>query len=307
MTTMTVSHNAHPAPARVPSPSAVLELLKPLTWFPPMWAFACGVVSSGVPIGSRWPLALTGIMVAGPLVCATSQAVNDWFDRKVDAINEPDRPIPSGRIPGRWGLYLAVAWTGLSVGAATLLGRWGFAATLLALALAWAYSAPPFRLKQNGWVGNLAVGISYEGLAWVTGAAVMLGGIMPSPRILILALVYSLGTHGIMTLNDFKSREGDLRMGISSLPASLGPSAAAWVACQIMAGAQIVVILLLHHWGHSGAAALVALLFLAQLPLMGRLVTSPTPRRALELSGFGVPLFVLGMMASAFAIRGGVL
>ena len=33
-----------------PAPSAILELLKPITWFPPMWAYGCGIVSSGVPI-----------------------------------------------------------------------------------------------------------------------------------------------------------------------------------------------------------------------------------------------------------------
>jgi chlorophyll/bacteriochlorophyll a synthase len=285
----------------------VLELLKPVTWFPPMWAFACGVVSSGVSPGSQWPLVLLGVAVAGPLVCATSQAANDWFDRHVDALNEPHRPIPSGRIPGRWGLYLAVAWTLLSTGAAYFLGRWGFIATLVALVLAWAYSAPPFRLKRNGWVGNLAVGLSYEGLAWVTGAAVVLGGLLPPVPVLILALLYSLGAHGIMTLNDFKSREGDLRMGIDSLPALLGPWGAAVVACQIMVTAQVIVILLLLHWGTPLHAGAVTLLLVGQLPLMARLVSTPTPRRALEMSGFGVPLFVLGMMISAFAVRGGVL
>ena len=39
----------------IPAPRDVLELLKPITWFPPMWAFMCGVVSSGVPIAERWP------------------------------------------------------------------------------------------------------------------------------------------------------------------------------------------------------------------------------------------------------------
>jgi len=305
MTSHTVTRTVHTAPA--PSPGAVLELLKPVTWFPPMWAFACGVVSSGVSPGSQWPLVLLGVAVAGPLVCATSQAANDWFDRHVDALNEPHRPIPSGRIPGRWGLYLAVAWTLLSIGAAFFLGRWGFIATLLALGLAWAYSAPPFRLKRNGWVGNLAVGLSYEGLAWVTGAAVVLGGLLPPAPVLILALLYSLGAHGIMTLNDFKSREGDLRMGIDSLPALLGPWGAAVVACQIMVTAQVIVILLLVHWGNPLHAGAVTLLLVGQLPLMARLVATPTPRRALEMSGFGVPLFVLGMMISAFAVRGGVL
>src|ERR1700684_2659921 len=98
------------APA-VPAPAAVLELFKPVTWFAPMWAFMCGVVSSGLPLAPRWPLVLGGILLAGPLVCATSQAVNDWYDRHVDAINEPGRPIPSGRIPGDWGFWIGVAWT----------------------------------------------------------------------------------------------------------------------------------------------------------------------------------------------------
>jgi len=98
-----------------PSLLTVTELFKPITWFPPMWAFACGVVASGAAMEGRWGLALIGLALAGPLVCATSQAVNDWFDRHVDAINEPHRPIPSGRMPGRWGLYLAVAWTIISL------------------------------------------------------------------------------------------------------------------------------------------------------------------------------------------------
>ena len=86
-----------------PRPAAVLELLKPITWFAPMWAFACGAVSSGLPARGHWTVIVAGVLLAGPLVCATSQAANDWYDRHVDAINEPGRPIPSGRVPGRWG------------------------------------------------------------------------------------------------------------------------------------------------------------------------------------------------------------
>jgi len=52
---------------------------------------------------------------------------------------------------------------------------------------------PPFRFKQNAWVGNLACGVSYETLAWITGAAVMLGGALPGPRILLLAVLYGIG------------------------------------------------------------------------------------------------------------------
>jgi len=285
-----------------PKLSTVAELLKPITWFPPVWAFACGAVSSGRPLGENWLLVLAGLVLTGPLVCASSQAVNDWFDRHVDAINEPQRPIPSGRMPGRWGLYIAVVWTVLSLVWAQALGRWGFYACSLALLLSWAYSAPPLRLKNDGWLGNAACALSYEGLAWITGAAVMLGGVMPVPSIVVLALLYSVGAHGIMTLNDFKAVQGDLQMGVRSLPVQLGVVGAAKAACFVMLVPQAWVALLLLHWGADWHALAVAALTLAQLPLMHRFIQSPV-EKALSVSAFGVPLYVAGMMVSAWALR----
>ena len=285
-----------------PALSAVAELLKPITWFPPMWAFGCGVIASGVSPAGRWGLIVTGVVLAGPLVCASSQAVNDWFDRHVDAINEPNRPIPSGRMPGRWGLAVAIIWTALSLLVALALGPWGFAAGAVGLLLAWAYSAPPLRLKENGWWGNAACGLCYEGLAWVTGAAVMAGGTMPNRRSLMLAGLYSAGAHGIMTLNDFKAVEGDRQMGVRSLPVQLGVQRAARVACWIMALPQLVVVLLLTAWQQPVHALVIVLLLAIQLVLMDRFLDSVTAR-AIWYSGFGVPLFVIGMMVSAFALR----
>ena len=291
-----------PSSSAVPAWPVVAELLKPITWFPPMWAFCCGVIASGVSPDGRWLTIITGVLLAGPLVCASSQAVNDWFDRHVDAINEPNRPIPSGRMPGSWGLYIAIIWTGLSLAVAATLGTWGFAAGALGLLLAWAYSAPPLRLKVNGWWGNAACGLCYEGLAWVTGAAVMAGGAMPDARSLALAGLYSAGAHGIMTLNDFKSIEGDRQMGVGSLPVRLGIQRAAWVACVVMMVPQLMVLLLLISWGTTGQAIAVAALMVAQALLMARFVKDPV-KQALFYSGFGVPLFVAGMMVSAFALR----
>ena len=292
-------------PRTYPQPRALLELLKPITWFPPMWAFLCGAVSSGEPLSANLWLLLAGVVLVGPLVCGGSQVVNDWFDRHVDAINEPYRPIPSGRVPGEWGLYFAIAWSVLALAFGMLLGAWVALATLGGLFFAWAYSAPPLRLKQNGWWGNAAVGISYEGLAWVTGTAVLLGGAMPSAEVLQLAVLYSLGAHGIMTLNDFKSIDGDREIGIRSLPAQLGAERAARLACVVMAVPQMIVIALLLTWGHELAAMLITGSLVAQGWAMLRLLKDP---RALApwYNGTGVSLYVLGMMVSAMAI-GGVL
>jgi chlorophyll synthase len=284
----------------LPAPAAVLQLLKPITWFAPMWAYGCGIVSSGLPLDGRWLEFVAGILLCGPFVCGTSQAVNDWFDRHVDAINEPQRPIPSGRIPGRWGLFIAIGWTLVSVLVATLLGPWGFGATLVGLALAWAYSAPPFRLKRNGWWGNSAVGACYEGLPWITGAAVMAAA-MPDPRVFVVAALYSLGAHGIMTLNDFKSVDGDRRMGIDSLPVLLGVGRAAVVACAVMALPQFVVVGLLVAWDAPWQAASVAALLAIQLGLMARLLRRPR-ELAPWYNATGTTLYVLGMLATACAL-----
>jgi chlorophyll synthase len=283
-----------------PHPAVVLELLKPITWFPPMWALGCGVVSSGVSPSGHWPLIVAGVVLAGPMVCGTSQAVNDWYDRHVDAINEPNRPIPSGRIPGRWGLYIAIGWTILSLLLAATLGTWGFVAAIVGLVLAWAYSAPPIRLKQNGWWGNAACGLCYEGLPWFTGAAIMTAS-SPDWRIVTIALLYSVGAHGIMTLNDFKSVEGDTRMGINSLPVLLGVERAARFACAVMLLPQLVVIGLLLAWDRPFYAIAIIVLSVMQVFFMAHFLKSPR-ERAPWYNGTGISAYVTGMLISAFAL-----
>lgn len=284
-----------------PSPSAVLALLKPITWFPPMWAYACGAVSSGQSLSSTALDAVLGILLAGPLLCGTSQAVNDWFDRHVDAINEPDRVIPSGRMPGRWGLYIALLMSMLSAAVAALLGPLVFVAALAGLALAWGYSAPPFRFKQNGWIGNSAVGVSYETLPWITAATAMTG-LFPDTSVLLVAVLYGIGAHGILTLNDFKSIRGDQEMNISTLPVLHGAPAAARIACVVMALPQLAVIGLLASWTLPYHAVGIALVLAVQLACMRRFLRDPVGR-AVWYSSVGVGLYVTGMMVAAFGLR----
>ena len=290
------------SPRRLPQPRAMLVLIKPITWFPPIWAYLCGAVSSGVPIADNWQIVLLGMILAGPIVCGMSQAANDWCDRHVDAVNEPHRPIPSGRIPGRWGLWIALAMTALSLGVGWFLGPWGFGATVVGVIAAWAYSAEPVRLKRSGWWGPGLVGLSYEGLPWFTGAAVLLGA-APRFEVVMIALLYAFGAHGIMTLNDFKALEGDRQHGVRSLPVVLGPEVAAKIACSVMALAQMLVISLLFIWDKPLHALGVTACLLAQFAAMRVLFRDPKGK-APWYNGTGVVLYVSGMMISAFALRG---
>ena len=137
----------------LPDPAAALQLIKPITWFPPMWAFSAARCRPAASPGGRLGLVLLGVLLAGPVVCGMSQAANDWCDRHVDAINEPDRPIPSGRMPGRWGLWIAWPMTALALAARLRCSGPGASAPpCVGGAGAWAYSAEPLRLKRSGWL-----------------------------------------------------------------------------------------------------------------------------------------------------------
>ena len=288
-----------------PSLITALELIKPITWFPPMWAFLCGAISTGMLSTKNFDIVLLGIILAGPIVCGMSQAANDWCDRHVDAINEPQRPIPSGRMPGKWGLWIAIGFSIISLLIGWFLGTWGFIATVVGVICAWIYSAEPIRLKKSGVVWPIVVGFCYEGLPWFTGAAVLSIGI-PKPETIILALLFAFGAFGIMTLNDFKAVEGDKRTGIRSLPVTLGEIPAAKIACATMITPQVVVILLLFWWNLPAYATIIIIVLTLQTFAMRRLLRDPRVF-APWYNGTGVTLYVSGMMISAIAIASKVI
>ncbi len=288
--------------SRFPAVSDVVELTKPVTWFPPMWAFMCGVVSSGISITENWLFLVVGIALTGPIVCGTSQVINDYCDRHVDAINEPGRPIPSGRISARWAVSIALIGSALSLAVGAMLGPWVLLATCVALFFGWAYSSPPLRFKRSGWLGPLVCALSYEGLSWFTGASVMLDG-LPSGITLSVLLLYSLGAHGIMTLNDFKAVEGDRATGLRSLPVTMGVRPAALFACGVMAIAQAAVIAILFRQNLMSSAAIVGLFLTIQIPLMVRLVGNPA-KFAPWYNATGISLYVFGMLAAALGLGG---
>lgn len=282
-------------------PSAILPLMKPVTWFPPMWAFACGVVSTGEPVTENWSILLRGIILAGPLMCAMSQTMNDYFDREVDAINEPDRPIPSGRISksASWLITFSLILTGFLL--AFTIHPYVVAIAFVGVLMSHAYSGPPIRAKRNGWFGNLIVGLAYEGVAWLTGSFAITQGV-PSTETIALAIIFSLGAHGIMTLNDFKSVVGDKVRKVASIPVQLGERKAAILASVVMDAAQLAAIAILVAKGATAMTALALILLAAQLPMQKILVDNPR-EKAVWYNAFGTLLYVLSMMVAAVGIR----
>lgn len=281
-----------------------ITLMKPITWFAPAWALLCGAIASGAlawSLPALW-LLLLGILMAGPVLCGLSQVINDFCDSEVDAINEPDRLIPSGQISMQDIQLIVLALLLLGSLLALALGRTVALLVGVGLLFAILYSMKPIRAKRNGWFGNTLVAFSYEGLAWLAGHAIFAPLAWTSPSV-ALAVLYSFGAHGIMTVNDFKSIAGDQQMGIRSIPVMYGKQRAAWMVVFTMAAAQLGVIALLVWWGSLIAAAVIGLLLLIQLIPFVRFVRDPE-HNAVFFNATAIMLYVWGMLVAAIGVAG---
>ena len=284
-----------------------LQLMKPVTWIPLIWGVICGAAASG---NFHWTLPEVGASVAcmlmsGPLLAGYTQTINDYYDREIDAINEPYRPIPSGAIPlgqVRFQIVvlllagLAVAW-GLDVWA-------GHTTPVLLLALggsfvSYIYSAPPLKLKQNGWLGNYALGASYIALPWWAGQA-LFGQLTWATALLTLA--YSLAGLGIAVVNDFKSVEGDRALGLQSLPVVFGIQRASWISAGMIDLFQLAMVAVLIAIGQHFAAVLLVLLIVPQITFQDIWLLRDPVAFDVKYHASAQPFLVLGMLVTALAI-----
>ena len=285
-----------------------LQLMKPVTWIPLIWGVVFGAAASG---NYEWRLdhvgaALACMVMSGPLLAGYTQTINDYYYREIDAINEPYRPIPSGAISlGQvkvqiWGLLiagLAVSW-GLDVWA----GHSTPVLFLLALGgsfVSFIYSAPPLKLKQNGWLGNYALGASYIALPWWAGQA-LFGQLTWATALLTLA--YSLAGLGIAVVNDFKSVEGDRALGLQSLPVAFGIGPASWISAGMIDLFQLLMVAVLIAIGQHFAAVLLVLLIVPQITFQDIWLLRDPVEFDVKYQASAQPFLVLGMLVTALAI-----
>jgi len=285
-----------------------LQLMKPITWIPLIWGVVCGAASSG---NYYWSLenvliAAACMLMSGPLLAGYTQTMNDFYDRDLDAINEPYRPIPSGAISLPQVVAQIVVLLAAGIGVAYALDRWAQhdfpVMTILAIGgsfVSYIYSAPPLKLKKNGWLGNYALGASYIALPWWAGHA-LFGQL--TPTIMILTLFYSLAGLGIAIVNDFKSVEGDRQLGLNSLPVMFGIETAAWI-CVLMIDlfqAGIAVYLIYIH--QNLYAAILLLLIIPQITFQDMYFLRNPLENDVKYQASAQPFLVLGMLVAAIAL-----
>jgi len=285
-----------------------LQLMKPITWIPLIWGVVCGAASSG---NYTWTVenflvSAACMLLSGPLLAGYTQTLNDFYDRDIDAINEPYRPIPSGAIsiPQVVSQILILLLAGLGV--AYALDWWAGhevpTITILALGgsfLSYIYSAPPLKLKKNGWLGNYALGASYIALPWWAGHA-LFGNL--TPTIMALTLFYSLAGLGIAVINDFKSIEGDRQLGLNSLPVMFGMTTAAWICVLMIDIFQSGVAAYLISIHQNLYATLLILLIVPQITFQDMYFLRNPLENDVKYQASAQPFLVFGMLVTALAL-----
>jgi chlorophyll/bacteriochlorophyll a synthase len=285
-----------------------LQLMKAITWIPLMWGVICGAASSG---RFTWTvenvlISAACMLMSGPLLTGYTQTINDYYDRDLDAINEPNRPIPSGAIS--LGQVRSQIWILLLGGLAVAYGldRWAnhefpilFALALGGSLISYIYSAPPLKLKQNGWLGNYALGASYIALPWWAGHALF--GELNS-TIVVLTLIYSMAGLGIAVVNDFKAVEGDRQLGLKSLPVMFGVQTAAWICVlmiDIFQGGMAAYLIGIHK---NLYAVLLILLIIPQITFQDMYFLRNPLENDVKYQASAQPFLVLGMLVTAIAL-----
>ena len=181
-------------------------------------------LAGGFEVISNSRLVLIGAYLIGFVLTGSSMILNDYADQKIDAINEPTRPLPSGAISPRvalaYGLFLMIL--GLSL--ALIIGFVSFLAAIVAWLLFLAYTLVG---KRTGLPGNVLVSICVA-TPFLYGAIVI--GSNVEPRIVIFASIAFLANLGREVIKGIVDIGGDRSKGVRTVAVRFGADSAARLA-----------------------------------------------------------------------------
>jgi 4-hydroxybenzoate polyprenyltransferase len=224
---------------------AFLDLVRPFTLLAPALGGLSGAIMAllvtnqlGTPYLSasppffNWPGLPFLTMVSGitslVFLNGASNTLNQVYDRKIDRINKAYRPIPTGIVTPKEGIWIAVILYGLALWRAAMVNRYFLLLISALILFTIAYSVPPFRFKKRLWVSNISVAIP-RGMLGIVAAWTMVGDITdPTPW--IIGSVIAVFLVGSTTTKDITDMKGDRKYGMETLPVHYGKKKAIYLS-----------------------------------------------------------------------------
>jgi geranylgeranylglycerol-phosphate geranylgeranyltransferase len=194
-------------------------------------AVAIGALIAGGFAGFEDNLLIVGLAcLVAFLFTGAGNSLNDYFDRDIDRVNHPMRPIPQGRIRPESAIYLAFVLFFISLSLALFINNLAFLIVVANTIVMLSYEV---LFKARGLAGNFTI-------SWLTGTTFLFGGatVLAMDRILILAPLAFLATLGREIAKDIEDIEGDI--GRFTLPMKVGVKSAG-----IMASIAIAIAILM--------------------------------------------------------------
>jgi geranylgeranylglycerol-phosphate geranylgeranyltransferase len=174
-------------------------------------------------LGTIWQNLIYGF-VTGFALTAASMAINDYYDREIDAINEPKRPIPSGLIQSKEALVFASALTAIGFAVAFLTNIFCFAIALIAWIIFVTYTTVG---KHSGLPGNFLVSTCVA-MPFIYGSAFTVNTI--EPNVLVFVLMVFLSNTGREITKGIVDVQGDRTQNVKTLSVLYGEKTAAIAA-----------------------------------------------------------------------------
>lgn len=188
---------------------------------------------------------LTSLLLFPVVFCITAagNVVNDWYDVEIDAINRPDRPLPSGAVSMATARLMAILLFLAGIGFSMLTNSLCLIiavanSVILVLYAAW--------LKRVAFIGNMTVSYLSASIFLFGGA---LGGMVGMIRILPIVVITFLAMISRELLKASEDLEGDMAAGARTLPVLIGVRKTVILAFFFSIGAIIASAIPVIRWG----------------------------------------------------------
>lgn len=201
-----------------------LRLMRPINCLMMGFAVVVGAALANPNVlGTFWQK-LTYGFITGFALTAASMAINDYYDREIDAVNEPKRPIPSGLIKPKEALIFASALTAVGFAAAFLTSTLCFLIAIIAWMIFVTYTTVG---KRSGLPGNFLVSICVA-MPFIYGSVAAVSTV--EPNVLIFVSMVFLSNTGREITKGIVDVEGDRMQNVKTLAVLYGERKAAITA-----------------------------------------------------------------------------
>ncbi|MDQ2052787.1 geranylgeranylglycerol-phosphate geranylgeranyltransferase [Natronolimnohabitans sp. A-GB9] len=202
----------------------LLELTRPVNVIAASVLTFIGAFVAGGIAGSS--LQVAAAVAATGLAVGAGNAINDYFDREIDRINEPDRPIPRGAVSPRGALVFSGLLFALAVALAFVLPVAAIAIAVINLVALVAYTE---YFKGLPGLGNALV-------AYLVGSTFLFGAAAVSDMApaVVLFLLSAIATLTREIIKDVEDLEGDREEGLNTLPIAIGERPALYIAAGLL-------------------------------------------------------------------------